>query len=213
MNSSSYRRLSRLILGVTSRCSEAVVILVVIALSGCGYTFQGGGSILPPDIKRVYVANVENNTTQLGLAQVVGEALQEQFDRYGVITVVEKQSEADALLKVKITDLKRTTRATQSNTDVALSQESTLLMTAELQRVTGQVLWRDTAVKVSRSFGTAAGAVVTSSADFDGGSISGADLSNLSAREISRGQEQEVLIRLAEDAALMIYNGAVAPDF
>jgi hypothetical protein len=159
------------------------------------------------------VANVEKNTTQLGLAQVVGEALQEQFDRYGVITVVEKQSEADALLKVKITDLKRTTRATQSNTDVALSQESTLLMTAELQRVTGQVLWRDTAVKVSRSFGTAAGAVVTSSADFAGGSISGADLSNLSAREISRGQEQEVLIRLAEDAALMIYNGAVAPDF
>jgi hypothetical protein len=159
------------------------------------------------------VANVENNTTQLGLAQVVGEALQEQFDRYGVITVVAKQSEADAILKVKIADLQRTTRATQSNTDVALAQESALTLTAELQRVTGEVLWRDTAIKVNRGFGTTSGSVVTSSADFAGGSIGAGDLTNLSAREISRGQEQEVLVRLAEDAALFIYNNAVSPDF
>jgi outer membrane lipopolysaccharide assembly protein LptE/RlpB len=191
----------------------AWLLLSVVVVSGCGYTFQGGGSILPPDIKRVYVANVENNTTQLGLAQVVGEALQEQFDRYGVITVVAKQSEADAILKVKIADLKRTTRATQSNTDVALAEETALTLTAELQRVTGSVLWRDTAIKVTRGFGTTSGSVVTSSADFAGGSIGAGDLTNLSTREISRGQEQEVLIRLAEDAALMIYNNAVAPDF
>ena len=189
------------------------LLFIAVLLNGCGYTFQGGGSILPPDIKRIYVANVENNTTQLGLSQVVGEALQEQFDRYGVITVVAKQSEADAILKVKIADLKRTTRATQSNTDVALAQESALTLTAELQRVTGQVLWRDTAIKVTRGFGTTSGSVVTSSADFAGGSIGAGDLSNLSTREISRGQEQEVLIRLAEDAALFIYNNAVSPDF
>jgi outer membrane lipopolysaccharide assembly protein LptE/RlpB len=182
-------------------------------LSGCGYAFQGGGSILPPDVKRVYVAPVENNSTELGLADVVAEALREQFDSYGVVTVVERQNEADAILKVKVSSLKRATRTTQSNTDVALQLETTIVMAAELQRVTGQVLWRDSAIKVSQGFGTNQTSVVTSSASFAGGSIAGSDLSNLSAREISRGQENEVISKLAEDAALLIYNSAVAPDF
>ncbi len=189
------------------------LLLVASLLSGCGYAFQGGGSILPPDVKRVYVAPVENNSTQLGLADVVAEALREQFDSYGVVTVVERQSDADAILKVKISSLKRVTRTTQSNTDVALQLETTILMAAELQRVTGQVLWRDSSIKVSQGFGTNKTSVVTTSANFAGGSISGSDLSSLSAREISRGQENEVINKLAEDAALLIYNSAVSPDF
>lgn len=188
-------------------------LVFAVVVSGCGYAFQGGGSILPLDVKRIYVAPVENNSTQLGLSDVVAEALREQFDSYGVVTVVEKQSDADAILKVKVASLKRTTRSTQSNTDVALQLETSIQLIAELQRVTGQVLWRDSNIKVAQSFGTDASSVVTSSAAFATGSISGADLSNLSTREISRGQEQQVITKLAEDAALQIYNSSVAPDF
>jgi outer membrane lipopolysaccharide assembly protein LptE/RlpB len=189
------------------------VVSVVMVLAGCGYTFQGAGTILPPDIKRIYVANVENNTTQLGLSEILSEALKEQFESYGVVSIVEKQRDADAILNVKVADLSRTTRATRSNTDVAVQLETSLQLAAELRRVNGQVLWRDSKVKVSRGFANDQSSVVRSSAEFAGGGLSGADLSNFSAREISRGQESEVINRLAEDAALMIYNSAVAPDF
>jgi hypothetical protein len=54
---------------------------------------------------------------------------------------------------------------------------------------------------------------VTSSASFASGSISSSDLSKLSAREVTRSQQSEVIPNLAQDAARKIYDAAVAPDF
>ena len=190
-----------------------LILSSCVLLVGCGYTFQGGGSVLPPDVTKIYIPTAQNNSTELGLAQLITQALQEQFDSYGVVQVVDKQAEADAVLRAKIMSVKRTTRTSTSRTDTALQLETTLTLAAELARVTGPVLWRENALKVSKVYGTDPSVVVTSSADFASGSISGQDINNLNENEISRGQEQEVLARLSEDVARQVYDQAVSPDF
>ena len=45
------------------RFSAAAVLL--LTGSGCGYRLQGSGSVLPPDVQKIAVAQVENNTTEL----------------------------------------------------------------------------------------------------------------------------------------------------
>jgi outer membrane lipopolysaccharide assembly protein LptE/RlpB len=188
-------------------------ICVAVSVSACGYTFRGSESALPPDVKKIYIPQVSNGSTKLGLALVVTEALRDEFDSYGTISVVDSQNEADAVLKVNVVDVKETTSATRSNNNTALQMQTTMLMTGELRRVTGPVLWRDNKIIVTQTFGADSSVVVTSSLDFAGGSIGAGDLAGLSSREVSRGQEAGALRALSEQAARQMYDKAVAPDF
>jgi len=189
------------------------VLVLSTVSSGCGYTFRGSGSALPPDVKSIYIPQADNNSTKLGLATVLTDAIRDEFDAYGTVSVVDNQNEADAILKVTIVDVKETTSAVRANTNTSLQMQTTMFLTAELRRVTGPVLWRDNQIRVTQTFGADSSVVVTSSAAFAGGSISSGDLSGLSSREISRGQEASALNALSEDAARQMYDKAIAPDF
>lgn len=189
------------------------ILILAVSLSACGYTFEGGGSILPSDIKVVAIPLVQNASTESSLTNVLTEALRDRFERYGVVSVVDDMDNADAILKARILKVTRSQRTSTSKTDTELQLDTTLTMAAELRRVTGQVLWRDNNIAVSKAFGTTSGVVVTSSPDFASGSLGAGDLGQLSNREVSRGQEQDALRALAEDVAQQIYNSAVAPDF
>jgi hypothetical protein len=164
-------------------------------------------------VKNIYIPQVENGSTKLGLAVVLTESIRDEFDSYGTISVVDNQNQADAVLKVRIADVKETTSAVQASNNTSLQMQVTMLLTAELHRVTGPVLWRDNQIRVSQTFGSDSSTVVTSSVAFAGGSISASDLNNLSSREVSRGQEASALLALSDQASRMMYDKAVAPDF
>lgn len=189
------------------------IILLSVCLSACGYTFRGSGSVLPPDVKAIFIPLAENNSTKIGLAEIVTESMREEFDSYGAVSVVERQSDADAVLKVTIANVKETTSTVNAESNTAVQMDTTMYLAAELRRVTGPVLWRDGAIKVTKAYGTNASVVVETSPDFASGSISSSDLSSLSTREISRGQEASALNTLATDAARIVYAKSVAPDF
>lgn len=189
------------------------LILIAIALSSCGYTLQGSGSVLPPDVKVIAIPLVQNASTESGMTTVMTEALRDRFERFGVVSVVDDPDEADAILKARITKVTRNQRTSTSKTDQQLQLDTVLTLAAELRRVTGPVLWRDNNISVSKAFGTTSGVVVTTSPDFASGTLGAADLGNLDDREVSRGQEQDALRALADEAASQIYDSAVAPDF
>lgn len=192
---------------------KKLILICALILSSCGYSFQGGGSVLPPDVRRIQIPLAQNNSTEPGLDQVLTEAIVDRFERFGVITVVEEREEADAVLFTRILELRQDTATSTSNTDVALQQQSTMLVSGELRRVTGPVLWKTARLTATSSFGSTGDVVVTSSAGFAGGSLGAGDLAQLNAREVARSQEGEVLDVLAEDIARKIYDAAVAPEF
>ena len=199
--------------GNTMLRNISLCLMLSFTLTACGYTFQGSGSVLPADVKRIAIPNVQNGSTEAGLTTTVTEALREQFERYGAVSVVEETAEADAVLKARITKVSKESRTSSSKTDTALQFDTIMTLAAELRRSNGVVLWRDNNITVSRAFGSTSGVVVTSSSDFASGSIGSADLGNLDDRDVSRGQEQDALQALAEQAARQVYDEAVAPNF
>ena len=196
-----------------NRMKKVSILLLVFSLLACGYQFQGGGSILPPDVKRVYIPLADNSSTESGFSAVLTDSLRDRFERFGVLTVVDGPEQADAVLRTKILRLDRGTQSATSKTDIALQQSTSLTLNVELNRSDGSPLWRNPRMVVTKAFGTSSEAVVTSSAEFASGSLGGADLGGLSTREIARGQEREALNQLADQAARIIYDQAVAPDF
>ncbi len=190
-----------------------ILLTLLILLSSCGYTFRGSGSILPEDVQKVYIPLVKNNSPEPGLSSLITEALRDEFERYGTLYVVNSEAEADAILLADIVNVKRATQSSTSTTDTALELSTSFTLSANLKRVTGAMLWQSPRVSVTKSFGTESNVVVASSPEFASGSISSQDLSNLNAREISRGQEQEAFEDLAEEVARKIYSQAVLPEF
>ena len=188
-------------------------LILIINLLSCGYTFQGSGSVLPEDIKYVYIPLVQNDTPEAGLSNLITEALRDRFERFGVVFVVESEAEADAILKARILQVKRNSQSTTSTTDTALQLETQIIMAADLKRVTGAPLWSSPRIAASRDFGSTSDVVVTSSADFAGGSIDADSLASLNNRELSRGQEKQAFEELAEEVAKRIYDQAVSPEF
>ena len=190
-----------------------LAILMAVGVTGCGYSFVGAGSVLPPDVQNVYVPVVQNASTESTVSGALTDALQDEFERYGTLRVVDSASEADAVLQAKVLSVKRSTASVTSRTDSALQYDTVLSIAAELRRTNGQLLWRDPTLAVSRTFGTTSDVVVKSSVDFAAGGLSSRDLGNLDSREIAREQEQEALALLVEEAAKRIYRSAVLPEF
>ena len=189
------------------------LVLAPFSLFACGYAFQGSGSILPSDIQTVAVKLAENDTTEPGLALKLTEKLISRFERYGQVKLVDKPEEADAVLYTKITSLETRTRDVTSQTDIALEQELTMTISAELRRRNGQVLYRNPSMTTYETFAGTSDVVVTSSSEFQQGGISANTLGSLGAREISRGQQEQVLDELLEETARRLYLDAVAAEF
>lgn len=189
------------------------VAMLLSVLTACGYSFQGSGSILPPDVKKVYIPMADNLSPEVSLTMILTEAMRDRFDRFGVLTVVDEQRDADAVLKMTILALKRDTAATATGTNAQLKQNATITIGGELKKTTGEVLWRNTGITLSRAFGSTSGVVPTSSADFASAGPSAADLASLGNREVSRGQEKQTFEAIANDVAIRVYDEAVTPDF
>lgn len=186
---------------------------LAVALFGCGYAFQGSGSVLPDDIETVAIRVSDNLTPISGLDLSFTEKLRSRFDRYGVVKIVEGSKDADAELLTKILSIATHVRDTTGDTDIALEQELIMTFSAELRRRNGQVLYRNKNILVIDSFAATSDVVVTSSSSFVQGGISADTLGNLGSREVSRGQAREASEDLMEEAARRIYLEAVAEEF
>jgi outer membrane lipopolysaccharide assembly protein LptE/RlpB len=193
--------------------TRILLLINLIILCGCGYTLQGSGSVLPPDIKKIYIPFVENDSTDGAIANLFTESLRDQFERYGVVTVTNSRAESDAELLARIKQVNRSTRSVTSETDIADQFDTTLVIDVRLLKKNGTPLWVNPDLQVSTQVAASQGGLVASSSSFAGGLTTSSELSQLDPRQFARSQEQVALEKLAQNAAQLIYNSAVAPDF
>ena len=197
----------------SNRLFVAAVIAIASSLTGCGYTFQGSGSILPEDIKTISNRIAENNTTQPGLGLRFTDKLRSRFERYGVVAVVDSNEDADAELITKINRIDNRVQDVTGKTDIALELELFMSISAELRTKSGQILYKNDDLRASESFASTSDVVVTSSSSFAQGGIGSGALDSLGSREVSRGQEEQALDEIMEEAARKLYLESVAEEF
>lgn len=84
-----------------SRAAAAAVVLVVL-LSGCGYSLEGRGITTDPSIKRIGVPLFKDNTGRYDLDSLVTEAVVSELLRRGRFTVVKEATGVDAIVDGEI---------------------------------------------------------------------------------------------------------------
>ena len=76
------------------RIHHSLALGLLCAVSGCNYTFSGGGG-LPSHVKTIYVAPIDNQTTQFALTeQVTAELLDAATGKLGAQLGAEESADA-----------------------------------------------------------------------------------------------------------------------
>lgn len=85
--------------GGSARASVGA-LLPLLLLTGCLYGFRGGGGF-PSDVKTVYIAPIENRTSQFEIDQELGRLLTERLPRTLGVRLA-GQEVADAIVTARI---------------------------------------------------------------------------------------------------------------
>lgn len=82
--------------------SSLGLVLLALALSGCGYALAGQASNLPEDIKKIFVETLVNETNRSQVEQILTQSIAEEMVTRRRFNVVNSAAEADAVLRGKV---------------------------------------------------------------------------------------------------------------
>ncbi len=128
-------------------------VLVVLLGLGCGYRYADPRGVFGPDVSRIEIDPLQNNSSEPGFGRMLGDALVEEFARRGILTpVYSGGAPADLVLSGVVQDVEVIPAAFSS---VALAIEDSLLVTIEVSvqnASTGREVWRHPRLEVRERF-------------------------------------------------------------
>lgn len=127
-----------------------LALVVLVALAGCGYHFEGMGLKPPAGVRTIAITVLKNRTSESGIETVLTNDLAYEFTRSKVLRVVGKDT-ADAVLSGKVESLRINTI---SHTASYESDERRVTITLDLalERADGIVIWSDRALSDKEAY-------------------------------------------------------------
>jgi len=117
------------------------IVLLVLLLSGCGYSFSGISKSAYPAIQSVYVDTFTNRTSEANLDIILRTAFGNEIVQNGHFKLASSREEADAIFRGTILSLQIAPLAYKVG---SLSAEDRITVTLELifeERLSGRTLW------------------------------------------------------------------------
>jgi outer membrane lipopolysaccharide assembly protein LptE/RlpB len=132
---------------------KVAFVILLAALSSCGYHVAGKGSLLPPSLKTVSIPAFANSTIRYKLTDVMPEAFAREFIAHTRYRVVSDPGQADMVLQGSI--LNYTFNPTIFDIQAQRANVADLHVTMEVtlvERATGRVLFKQSAFEVKESY-------------------------------------------------------------
>jgi len=124
----------------TLRCVVLLALGLAAGLTGCGYSFSGGGRVPVVKVQRLDIPPMTNTTTKVGIeTQFTNEFIYE-VDRNGYAEVVSRDR-AEAVLSGVIRDL-RTGSIARRSISTTLERQVSVVVDLVLKDRKGKVLWQ-----------------------------------------------------------------------
>ena len=167
-------------------------------LTGCGYSFTGRGEGLPKDVRTVYVETFVNRSRDVTIDREIASALRSEFHRRGLLGVVNRVEEADAILTGVVRSLDHRVIAVNRH-DEALQFEAVLIVDMTLRRrASEEILWRVLGTRIAEPYSGSRGAVVVTSSEFKTGTLNPDDVPRHTDIQLTESLSQEAKERLVE---------------
>jgi outer membrane lipopolysaccharide assembly protein LptE/RlpB len=157
---------------------------------GCGYQLTGQSSLLTKDLRTIYVEPFINRSRDVGIDKELTTALRGEFYRHGQLKIVDEADQADAIVTGVIRSLD-THVASVNKYNETLQSEAVMLMDVTLRRrEPDEILWRGTNIQLTQLFADSRSAVVTTSSEFNTGTLNTSDVRQLTDIQLTESQIQ-----------------------
>lgn len=126
--------------------ARAVIVLLALSTSGCGYALAGRGSFLPDYIRTVGIPQLVNNSTFFQVEQTLTEKVRAEFIGRGRYRVQPSPEDADAVVTGAVTSI---SVQPVGFTDQQLASRYLFVLTMKVEFTdarTSQVLWSNSAL-------------------------------------------------------------------
>jgi outer membrane lipopolysaccharide assembly protein LptE/RlpB len=137
-----------------SRATPARCLLLLLSVLplGCGYALVGKGTNIPDNIKKIYVAPLENGTRRSEVEQILTRALAEELVTRKRFTLVNDAAQSDAVLNGKVVGFDTSPLTFD---DQGRATEYQITITASMvfrDRVADKVLWQNNSYSYKESY-------------------------------------------------------------
>ena len=183
------------------RLMVLVLTYGLFAASGCGYQFTGESALLFKNVRTIYVEPFVNRSREVGIEQEMASALRSEFYRRGHVQLAERADQADAILSGVIRNLDSRV-ASVNRSDEVLQYEAVLTLDVTLRRrEPDEIIYRGDGARLTQLYSGSRAAVVTTSAEFQTGTLNAADVRNLTDIQLTETQKADARSRLISSFA------------
>ena len=182
-------------------CSSFAFSVFLFFFVGCGYHFSGGGT-LPQGVSKISLAEIENDTLEVGTEKQLQWALEQEFRKRGT-AITDEGGEGLLNVTMRQIDLRP---LSFDRRDQVLEYELVLLLDVQLiHRETGKMLWQANGLRVRTDYDAIPQVVVTTSPQFLEGNLNAEDLRGLTDIQFSDTQRRAAVEHLFTAAAREVY--------
>ena len=114
-------------------------VIFVLAFTGCGYRFPGGGAF-PRGVERIFVEVFENNTNETGVENIVTSVLIDEFILREKNSIAGNIKDADSILSGSVARITIHTISARGR-DSASERRVTVSLNLNLNDKDGEVIW------------------------------------------------------------------------
>lgn len=196
-------------IAASRKCAVGIVTTFVLVAAahaaGCGYSFIAPGAYLPTDLRTVFVADIDDRSTDPELTDALERELRRIFRGSGRFALASERDRADAVLSVDLAG-SLTRPVAFDDLDDVLDYETTMRADAVLRSSEGEVLWEGRGIGATRAHAAVAGAVITSSSAFQSTErLTDEDLAGYDTVQLGEQRARHAREQLVGDLAGNIY--------
>jgi outer membrane lipopolysaccharide assembly protein LptE/RlpB len=180
-----------------------ILLILCVALSGCGYQLGGGGNLLPRDAQTIFVEPFINRSREVGIGPELTTAVRSELYRRGRLRLVDQSEQADVILSGVVRSLESQTASVNRHNE-ALQYEAHLVLDVHLRRrEANEILWRGPGIRLSQVYAGSRAAMVTTSSEFRTGTLNTSDVGSLTDIQLTETQKsqtrEQLMARFAQE--------------
>lgn len=198
--------------------AQLLALLLIVTSAGCGYHLNGGQLALPEDVHSISVGTLTNRSREFGLEKSLAFAFEREIHERAQFRMAQDPGDGDAILSGAIRNVVIRPVSFDAN-DQAIQYEVTLSLDLVLTRQhDGRVLWRVHDLREIDEYSASGGVTVTSSSQFQQGTLDAADLQNpqfaskdpnVISIQLAETERRRAIARILSQTVRDVYNQMV----
>ena len=132
-------------------------VLMILTTFHCGYKLAGTSSIIPAELKTIFIPDFGNKTTKFQASEFISNAIRDEFIQRTKLKLVNSITKADSKIEGKITGFKLSPVSYASDGNANLYEVLIVINLSFINLKTGEIIYKVSKLQFTDSYNLESG--------------------------------------------------------